>query len=181
MFGQHRQTARKERTCLLILGMSGVNWFIGVYWVISGRERKRTQVLRIFPGVHRLYSLMFRALSCFIVFYRQPHTHERPPKDTRRLGGRSSLFRGGGGGARVSSFTHRLSSGMFGSTSDLIRPELGGEWVCPRWFTFYRLTIGLESRLHRVLLPIPGNIGCLPWQKSLSYRYNIAYMWMLPR
>ena len=46
MFGQHRQTARKERTCLLILGMSGVNRFIGVYRVISGRERKRTQVLR---------------------------------------------------------------------------------------------------------------------------------------
>ena len=30
MFGQHRQTARKERTCLLILGMSGVNRFMGV-------------------------------------------------------------------------------------------------------------------------------------------------------
>ena len=36
---KHRQTARKERTCLLILGMSGVNRFIGVYRVISGRER----------------------------------------------------------------------------------------------------------------------------------------------
>ena len=96
MFGQHRQTARKERTCLLILGMSGVNRFIGVYRVISGRERKRTQVLWDFS---RGTSAIFVNVPQFIVFYpsfyRQPHTHERPPTDTRRLGGRSSLFRGG--------------------------------------------------------------------------------------
>ena len=149
MFGQHRQTARKERTCLLILGMSGVNRFIGVYRIISGRERK------IFPGVHRLYSLMFRGLSCFIVFFIGNLTHTKDPRQTHR-GSVESIPWGGG---RVSTFTHRLSSGMFGSTSGLIRPEIGGEWVYPRWFTIYRLTIGLESRLHRVLLPIPGNIG----------------------
>ena len=152
MFGQHRQTARKERTCLLILSMSGVNWLIGVYRVISGRERKRTQVLWDFS---RGRSAIFVNVPRFIKFYR--------------------LFIGN------LTHTHRLSSGMFRSTSGLIRPEIGGEWVYPRWFTIYRLTIGLESRLHRVLLPLPGNIGCLPWQKSLSYRYNIAYMWMLPR
>ena len=55
-------------------GYVGVNRFIGVYRVISGRERKS---FGIFPGVHRLYSLI-----------RQPHTHEIPPTDTRRLKGR---------------------------------------------------------------------------------------------
>ena len=112
MFGQHRQTARKERTCWLILGMSGVNRFIGVYRVISERERKRTQVLR---DLSRGTSAIFVNVPRFIVFYRLfigNLTHTKyPPKDTRRIGGRSSLFR------RVSSFTHRLSSGMFGSTS----------------------------------------------------------------
>ena len=67
MFGQHRQTARKEQTCLLILGMSGVNRFIGVYRVISGRERKRTQVLR---DLSRGTSVIFVNVPRFIVFYR---------------------------------------------------------------------------------------------------------------
>ena len=49
-----------------------------VVWGLSGN-------IGIFPGVHRLHSLVFRGLSCFIVFYRQPHTHERPPTDTRGL------------------------------------------------------------------------------------------------
>ena len=98
MFGQHRQTARKERTCLLILGMSGVNRFIGVYRVISGRERKRTQVLR---DLSRGTSAIFVNVPRFIVFYRLfigNLTHTKyPPTDTRRIGGRSSLFRGGSG------------------------------------------------------------------------------------
>ena len=163
--GQHRQTARKERTCLLIVGMSGVNRFIGVYRVISGRERKRTQVLRDFPGVHRLYSLMFRGLSCFIVFLSATsHTRKTPDRHTTSRGSVESIPWGGSG-----VFLH--ASALFRYVRVYIGSNSAGN----------RLTIGLESRLHRVLLPIPGNIGCLPWQKSLSYRYNIAYMWMLPR
>ena len=152
MLGQHRQTARKERTCLLILGMSGVNWFIGVYRVISVRQRKRTQVFRDFS---RGTSAIFFNVPRFIVFYRLfigNLTHTKDPRQTHDVSRediRNSVW------DRVSSFTHWLSSGMFGSTSGLIRPGHRG-------FTIYRLTIGLESRLHRVLLPIAGNIGCLP-------------------
>ena len=164
-----------ERTNMFVnFGYVGGESVVGVYRVISGRERKS---FGIFPGVHRLYSLMFRGLSCFIIFL-SATSHTKDPRQTHDASGVGRVYSVGG---RVSSFTHRLSSGMFGSTSGLIRPEIGGEWVYPRWFTIYRLTIGLESRLHRVLLSTPGNIGCLPWQKSLSYRYNIAYMWMQPR
>ena len=164
-----------ERTNMFVnFGYVGVNRFIGVYRVISGRERKRTQVLRDFS---RGTSAIFVNVPRFIVFYWQPHTHERPPTDTRRLGGQSSLFRGGSGVFLHASALFRYVRVYIGSNSAGNRG-----WVSiPRWFTIYRLTIGLESRLHRVLLSIPGNIGCLPWQKSLSYRYNIAYMWMLPR
>ena len=82
VFGQHRQTARKERTCLLILDMSGVNRFIGVYRVISGRERKRTQVLRDFS---RGTSAIFVNVSQFIVFHRLfigNLTHTKDPRQT---------------------------------------------------------------------------------------------------
>ena len=142
--------------------------------VILGREHKS---FGIFPGVHRLYSLMFRGLSCFIVFYRQPHTHERPPTDTRRLGGRSSLFRGGSG-------VFLQASTLFRYVRVYIVSNSAGNrgWVSiPPMVYHLSAHNRLESRLHRVLTPIPGNIACLPWQKSLSYRYNIAYMWMLPR
>ena len=124
MFGQHRQTARKERTCLLVLGMSGVNLFIGVYRVISGRERKRTQVLRDFS---RGTSAIFVNVPWFIVFYRLfigNLTHTKDPRQTHDASGVGRVYSVGG---RVSSFTHRLSSSMFGSTSGLIRPEIGGE------------------------------------------------------
>ena len=110
MFGQHRQTARKERTCLLILGMSGVNRFIGVYRVISGRERKRTQVLRDFS---RGTSAMFVNVPRFIVFCRLfigNLTHTKDPRQTHDVSGVGRVYSVGG---RVSSFTHRLSSGMF--------------------------------------------------------------------
>ena len=115
MFGQHRQTARKERTCLLILVMSGVNQLIGVY---RGNIGKRTQEnarerksFGIFPGVHRLYPLMFRGLSCFIVFLSATsHTRKTPDRHTTSRGSVESIPWGGG---RVSSFTHRLSTGMF--------------------------------------------------------------------
>ena len=124
MFGQHRQTARKERTCLLILGMSGVNRFIGVYRVISGRERKRTQVLRDFS---RGTSAIFVNVPRFIVFYRLfigNLTHTKHPRQTHDVSAVGRVYSVGG---RVSSFTHRLCSGMFGSTSGLIRPKIGGE------------------------------------------------------
>ena len=98
MFGQHRQTARKERTCLLILGMSGVNWFIGVYRVISGRERKRTQVLRDFS---RGTSAIFANVPRFIVFYRLfigNLTHTKDPRQTHDASGVGRVYSGGGGG-----------------------------------------------------------------------------------
>ena len=124
MFGQHRQTARKERTCLLILGMSGVNRFIGVYRVISGRERKRTQVLRDFS---RDASAVFVNVPRFIVFYRPfigNLTHTKDPRQTRRIGGRSSLFRGGGG---VGCLPSRIGSlpVYIGSQSGLNRDYIG--------------------------------------------------------
>ena len=72
-----------------------------VYRGLSGNIRKRTQENAspsgFFPGYIgyiRYCSAVYRVLSSF---YRQPHTYERPPTDTRRLGGRSSLFRGGSG------------------------------------------------------------------------------------
>ena len=153
-----------------------------VYRGLSGNIGKRTQENASPSGFSRGTSAIFVNVPRFIVFYRLfigNLTHTKDPRQTHDVSGVGWVYSVVGG--RESSFTHRLSSGMFGSTSGLIRPEIGGEWLYPRWFTIYRLTIGLESKLHRVLLPIPGNIGCLPWQKSLSYRYNIAYMWMLPR
>ena len=114
MFGQHRQTARKERTCLLIFGMSGVNRFIGSYRVISARERKRTQVLRGFP---QGTSAIFVNVPRFIVFYRLfigNLTHTKDPRQTHDASGVGRVYSVGG---QVSSFTHRLSSGMFGSNS----------------------------------------------------------------
>ena len=66
---------------------------VGVYWVISGRERKS---FGIFPGVHRLYSLMFRSLSCFIVFVSATsHTRKTPDRHTTSQGktyGKARLF-----------------------------------------------------------------------------------------
>ena len=93
MFGQHRQAARKERTCLLILGMSGVNRFIGVHRVISGRERKRTQVLRDFS---RGTSAIFVNVPRFIVFYRLfignlTHTRKTPDRPTTSRGSVESI------------------------------------------------------------------------------------------
>ena len=113
---------------------------------------------------------MFRGLSGFIVFLSATsHTRNTPDRHTTSRGSVESIPWGVG----------CLPSpiGSLPVCSDLIRPEMGGggEWVYPRWFTMYRLKIGLESRLHPVLLPILGNIGCLPWQKSLRYRYNIVY------
>ena len=93
MFGQHRQTGRKERTCLLIFSMSGVNRFTGVYRVISGRERKRTQVLRDFS---RGTSAIFVNVPWFIVFYRlfyqQPHTHTKDPRQTHDASGVGRVY-----------------------------------------------------------------------------------------
>ena len=175
MSGQHRQTARKERTCLLILGMSGVNRFIGVFRVISGRERKRTQVLRDFS---RGTSAIFVNVLRFIVFYRLfigNLTHTKYPRQTHDVSGDSRVYSVGGSGV----FLH--SSALFRYVRVYIGSNSAGNRGGGGITRVYRLTIGLESRLHRVLLPIPGNMGCLPWQKSLSYRYNIAYMWMLPR
>ena len=98
MFGQHRQTARKERTCLLILGMSGVNRCIGVYRVMSGRERKRTQVLRDFA---RGTSAIFVNVPRFIVFYRLfigNLTHTKDPRKTHDVSGVGRVYSVGGGG-----------------------------------------------------------------------------------
>ena len=67
---------------------------------------------------------MFRGLSCFVVFLSaSSHTRKTPDRHTTHRGSVESIPWGG----RVSSFVHRLSSGMFGSTSGLIRPEIGGE------------------------------------------------------
>ena len=132
--GQHRQTTRKKRTCLLILGVSGVNRFIGVYRVISGRERKRTQVLQDFPGVHRLYSLMFRGLSCFIVFIGSL-THTKYPRQTHDVSGVGRVYSvcvcGGGGGG----------SGVFLNASALFR--------------YVRVYIGSNSAGNRGWVSIP--------------------------
>ena len=92
MFGQYRQTARKERTCLLILGMSGANRFIGVYRVISGRERKRTQVLRDFSwGTPAIFVNVPR----FIVLYRLfigNLTHTKDPRQTHDASGVGRVY-----------------------------------------------------------------------------------------
>ena len=64
-------------------------------------------------------------------------------------------------GDRVSIVTHRVSSGIFGSTSGANRPEIVADRVITRLFPINRLTIGLESRLHRVFSPKRGNIGSL--------------------
>ena len=55
-----------------------------VYRGLSGNIGKRTQEnFGIFPGVHRLYSLMFRGLSCFIVFLSATsHTRKTPDRHT---------------------------------------------------------------------------------------------------
>ena len=137
MFGQHRQTARKERTCLLIMCMSGANRFIGIYRVISGRERKRTQVIRDFS---RGTSAIFVNVPRCIMFYRLfigNLTHTKDPRQTHDASG--------GGGGRVSSFAHRLSSGMFWSTTGLIRPEIGVSEYTPDGLPF----IGSQSGLNR--------------------------------
>ena len=105
--------------------MSGVNRFIGVYRVISGRERKITQVLRDFS---RGTSAIFVNVPRRIVFYRLfigNLTHTKDPRQTHDVSGVGRVHSVGGG--LGSSFTHRLSSGMFGSTSGLIRSEIGGE------------------------------------------------------
>ena len=63
-------------------GYVGGESVVGVYRVISGRERKRTQVLRDFSrGTSAIFVIFVRGLSCFIVFLsaKKPHTHERPP------------------------------------------------------------------------------------------------------
>ena len=67
---------------LLILGRSGVNRFIWVYRVISGRERNRTQVIRDFS---RGTSAIFVNVPRFIVFYRLfigNLTHTKGPRQT---------------------------------------------------------------------------------------------------
>ena len=74
-------------------GYVGGESVVGVYRVISGRERKS---FGIFPGVHRLYSLMFRGLSCFIVFSSATsHTRKTPDRHTTSQGktyGSARLF-----------------------------------------------------------------------------------------
>ena len=84
-----------ERTNMFVnFGYVGGESVVGVYRVISGRERKRTQEnarerksFGIFPGVHRLYSLMFRGLSCFIVFLSATtHTRKTPDRHTTSQG-----------------------------------------------------------------------------------------------
>ena len=80
-----------------------------VYRGLSGNIGKRTQENAspsgFFPADTSAIFVNVPRFMCFIVFLSIPW----------------------GGGGRVSSFTHRLSSGMFGSTSGQIRPEMGGE------------------------------------------------------
>ena len=97
-----------------------------VYRGVSGNIGKRTQVLWHFS---RGTSAIFVNVPRFIVFYRlfiDNLTHTKDPRQTHDVLGIGRVYSVGGGGGRVSSFTHRLSSGMFGSTSGLIRPEIGG-------------------------------------------------------
>ena len=79
--------------------MSGVNRFIGVYRVISRRERKRTQVLRDFS---RGTSAIFAKIPRFIVFYRLfigNLTHTKyPDRHTTHRGSVESIPGAGGGG-----------------------------------------------------------------------------------
>ena len=61
---------------------------------LSGNIGKRTQEksFGIFPGVHRLYSLMFRGLSCFIVFLSATsHTRKTPDRHTTHRGSGESI------------------------------------------------------------------------------------------
>ena len=70
-------------------GYVGGESAVGGYRVISGRERKRTQVLRDFSrGTAAIFVNVYRVYRVLSSFYRQPHTHERHPTDTRRLKGR---------------------------------------------------------------------------------------------
>ena len=95
------------------------------YRVISGRERKRTQVLRDFS---RGTSAIFVNVPRFIMLYRLfigNLTHTKDPRQTHDASGVGRVYSVGGG--RCVFLHHRLSSSMFGSTSGLIRPEIGGE------------------------------------------------------
>ena len=97
-----------------------------VYRGLSGNIGKRTQVLR---DICRGTSAIFVNVPRFIVFYRLfigNLTHTKYPRQTHDVSGVGRVYSVGGGG-RMCSFTHRLTSGMFGSTSGLIRPEIGGE------------------------------------------------------
>ena len=83
-----------QRTNMFVnFGCVGVNRFIGG---LSGNIRKRRG---IFPGVHRLYSLMFRGLSCFIVFLSATsHTRKTPDRHTTHRGVGRVYSVGGGVG-----------------------------------------------------------------------------------
>ena len=97
-----------------------------VYRVLSGNIGKRTQVLRDFSRGTSA-TCIFVNVPRFIVFYPVfigNLTHTKDPRQTHDVSRVGRVYSVGG---RVSSFMHRLSSGMFGSTSGLIRPEIGGE------------------------------------------------------
>ena len=76
----------------------GVNRFIGVYRVISRRERKRTQVLRDFS---RGTSAIFVNVPRFIVVCRLfigNLTHTKDPRQTHDTSGVGRVYSVGGGG-----------------------------------------------------------------------------------
>ena len=111
------------------------NMFVNIGYVggesvhrgLSGNIGKRTQENASSSRFSRGTSAIFVNVPRFIVFYRLfigNLTHTIDPRQTHDASGVGRVYSVGG---RVSSFTHRLSSGMFGSTSGLIRPEIGGE------------------------------------------------------
>ena len=109
-----------------------------VYRGLSGNIGKRTQENASPSG-------FFVNVLWFIVFYRLfigNHKHTKDPRQTHDASGVGRVYSVGG---RVSSFTHRLSSGMFGSTSGLIRPEIGVSEYTPDGLPF----IGSQSGLNR--------------------------------
>ena len=88
-----------------------------VYRGLSGNIGKRTQEnprerksFGIFPGVHRLYSLMFRGLSCFIVFL-SATSHIRKTPDRHDASGVGRVYSVGGGGSGV--FLHASALNRF--------------------------------------------------------------------
>ena len=125
--------------------MSGVNRFIGVYRVISGRERKRTQVLRDFS---RGTSAIFVNVPRFIVFYRLfigNLTHTKDPRQTHDVSGVGRVYSVWGSGV----FLH--ASALFRYVRVYVGSNSGVSEYTPDGLPF----IGSQSGLNRrVLLPI---------------------------